>query len=249
MGEAKMASFDFEEIPEKDRAFVLKQTEEIRDLFKAASLNIIDIGKSLVEVKDRLNHGQFGAWLDTQFGCSHRSAQRFMEVAKTFKYDNLADLQTIDKSALYVISNPQNPPKAVRKLLSAARNGEHVTHAVATRVIADSKPSQTPRQIPPPEPSKAADKAPDAPPFEEFNAKLDSACVLLRQASRILHDALEVEDGSVKCKWGKHLTVQATSGACNAIVRAIQQNKPAKLDDRTENGFLPQRVVDERAKR
>jgi hypothetical protein len=37
---------------------------------------MIQAGADLIRAKELLGHGRFGAWLDAEFGMSHRTAQQ-----------------------------------------------------------------------------------------------------------------------------------------------------------------------------
>jgi excisionase family DNA binding protein len=61
---------------------------------------VVKIGQELLAVKDALEHGHFGSWLQGVFGWSERTAQNFMSVAKRFKSAIIAGLP-IQPSAAY----------------------------------------------------------------------------------------------------------------------------------------------------
>lgn len=92
--------FDYTFLTSEVQTFVRCKTCEIKSLMRLNAQNIIDIGEKLIEVKEQLGHGNFRAWLRTEFACSARTAARFMKVATQFKGANLAHL-SITASALY----------------------------------------------------------------------------------------------------------------------------------------------------
>lgn len=61
-----------------------KTTAEILMLKEQTAQNIIEIGKRLIEVKENLQHGEFGEWLNNKVEFSHFTANRFMKVASSF---------------------------------------------------------------------------------------------------------------------------------------------------------------------
>lgn len=62
--------------------FDLEQsTQKILQLKSRAGENIIEIGKELIKVKLKLQHGQFLKWLEQEVEFSKSNAYRFMEVA------------------------------------------------------------------------------------------------------------------------------------------------------------------------
>lgn len=61
-----------------------EKTAKIKILTTQTSENIIEIGKTLIEVKDNLPYGEFQNWLENEVNYSKRTAYNFMKVAKEF---------------------------------------------------------------------------------------------------------------------------------------------------------------------
>lgn len=163
--------FDYSVLSSESRIVVMQKTSEIKTLMRRAAQDIIDIGAKLIEVKDQLQHGEFGNWLKSEFNWDARQAQRMMNVADAFKNDNLSDLK-IGASALYLLAAPSTPDEARQEAIQKAEAGEVVTHAVAKAIVAQHKPAEPPRQPPP---------VPAAPPARVF-APVPSTPVRYSQA-------------------------------------------------------------------
>ena len=62
-----------------------REIDDARDRIKSRMAktvqNIIEIGRDLVDVKEKLNHGDFQHWVRSELGISTRMAQIFMNVA------------------------------------------------------------------------------------------------------------------------------------------------------------------------
>ena len=66
---------------------------EIKILSQQTAANIIEIGKRLNAAKVQVEHGEWGAWLESNFEFTERTAQRFMKAANEFsKTTALSDL-------------------------------------------------------------------------------------------------------------------------------------------------------------
>jgi len=76
--------FDYDLVPVDRRGFVLQKTAEIQWLLKRTSDDIVKIGQFLVEVKDRLPHGMFGRWIESEFEMSPSNARNYMSIAHRF---------------------------------------------------------------------------------------------------------------------------------------------------------------------
>lgn len=79
-----MNAFDYASLDPETRIVVQQRTGEIKSLVRRSVADVIDIGGKLAEVKARLQHGQFGDWLEGEFGWSHDTAGRFLNVAAQF---------------------------------------------------------------------------------------------------------------------------------------------------------------------
>ncbi len=120
------------------RIVVQQRTSEIKTLMRRTAQDIVDIGQKLIEVKSRLEHGLFYAWLRAEFEWSESAAVKFMQVAERFKSVNFTDLQ-VAPSALYLLAAPSTPASAYEEALKRAEQGEHITHRVAQEMVAAHK--------------------------------------------------------------------------------------------------------------
>lgn len=76
--------FDYEALDSDTRAFVQEKAHAIHARLKRTAEDIIAIGLDLIEVKERLQHGQFLPWIDAEFAMSERTARDFMNIARRF---------------------------------------------------------------------------------------------------------------------------------------------------------------------
>lgn len=61
-----------------------EKTAKVKLLTAQTAENIIEIGKTLIEVKENLPYGKFEKWLETDINYSKRTAYNFIKVAKEF---------------------------------------------------------------------------------------------------------------------------------------------------------------------
>ncbi len=118
----------YEPIPPEDAAFIAAASERIRLRLKRSSEDIIEIGKDLAEVKKRLNHGQFGFWLENEFEMTDRTARNFIRVAKRFG-DKSEIISDFKPTILCELAAPSTPDAVVEKAVEAAKSGGGVTVA------------------------------------------------------------------------------------------------------------------------
>src|SRR5947207_10490678 len=98
MSDLVQTTFDYGLLDEETRVFVKVKAQAIHARLKRTAEDIIEIGKDLIAVQDKLRgdneghgyrgenqgNGEFLKWLKTEFEMSHMSAYRFMSVAEKF---------------------------------------------------------------------------------------------------------------------------------------------------------------------
>lgn len=128
-----MQLFDYRQLDPTTDQIVREHTAQIRLLVKRTAEDIITIGQRLIEVKFLLGHGRFLAWLATEFHWSERTARNFMNVARSFKSESVADLFT--PKTLYLLASPSTPDTARAEVIARAHNGETVTYHDAQAIV------------------------------------------------------------------------------------------------------------------
>lgn len=101
--------------------------------------DMVEIGKDLIAIKDRLGHGNFMAWCKAEFGWNERTARRYMRVCDVFKTDNLSVLD-VAPSAAIALSSPSVPDEVLAEAIERAESGEEITNAIAKEIIASHRP-------------------------------------------------------------------------------------------------------------
>ncbi len=135
-------TFDYSAFDNETSLFLQEQATKIKKLTKRIAQDIIDVGRYLIQAKEKLEHGQFYSWLDVEFTMSYTSAARFMKVAKKFKSDSLTDLDILP-SALYQLATDNTPETAVSEAFIRAKRGEVITEKLAKEIKNKHKKSKT----------------------------------------------------------------------------------------------------------
>jgi phage N-6-adenine-methyltransferase len=126
------------------RIVVRQRAGEIKALMQRTAQELVEIGQKLVEVKARLGHGLFGAWLQAEFEWSERTAQRYMSVAQAFKSDP-AELRAVsvlanaEAKALYLLAAPSTPESVREEAVRRAETGERLTYSAARGIVKEHK--------------------------------------------------------------------------------------------------------------
>jgi Protein of unknown function (DUF3102) len=85
---ATPVSFDYAALDRDTASFLQQQTGEIRALMRRTAQDIFEIGQKLIDIKEKLGHGNFLAWLSAEFDWNERTARNFMSVVYE-NFDNL----------------------------------------------------------------------------------------------------------------------------------------------------------------
>jgi hypothetical protein len=128
-----------------DNPVLAEHAAEIRRLGKQTVENIVEIGRRLVECRDRhLDHGQWLPWLEREFQWSRQTADNFIHVyearSKLPKFGNL----NLPVSGLYLLAAPSTPEAAKTEIIERAEAGESIPVAEVKRVVESHKGRQQP---------------------------------------------------------------------------------------------------------
>ena len=135
--EIEQTTFDYTTLDIEDREFVKSKELSIK---ARTSQTIWENGRDLLEVKDRLEHGQFMEWCEVNFPWGRSTIQNMMGVAdKLPKFGNL----DISKSVLYLLAAPSTPEPARQEAIERAEQGETLTHKQAQELIEAHKAIET----------------------------------------------------------------------------------------------------------
>jgi hypothetical protein len=97
----------------------------------------VEIGQKLIEVKERLGHGMFGAWISAEFEWGWTTASKLMQVAN--KFSHCENLDNFAPSALYILSVSSTPEVARTEALERATAGEQITYSTARDIVQEYK--------------------------------------------------------------------------------------------------------------
>lgn len=141
----QQAAFDYAQIDEAVRDEVQAAARSIHQLERGVMTGLIAIGKRLIEVKDMLDHGQFTAWVEGEFGMQSRMAQNMMNVAREYGDAQKRNIISFfNPTVAYLLSAPSTPDEARTEVEQAAARGEKVTVEFAREAIRRAKPEPEP---------------------------------------------------------------------------------------------------------
>ncbi len=149
--------YDYTQIADPNlRTLAQRAAEEIKPRLRRATEDILTIGNRLAVVREYLPHGQWMAWIETEFAMDYRTAHNFTLVAERFggKSANFANLKP---SALYALAAPSTPDDAIVEVEARIANGHTPTVAQTKTIIAEVRAGLVPA---PAEPQASASAPP-----------------------------------------------------------------------------------------
>jgi Protein of unknown function (DUF3102) len=145
----------------------------IKALEKKTIQNVVEIGKLLHQASEKCEHGEYAAWLKSEFEWSDQTALNYRYVFKLTQKPNNLDFAKLDISisAVYFVAGillreDQCPEdRAAAKAVIAAAKKDRVTYPIATIIfnkhLADHRPAEEPDDLPDEEPDDLPDEEPD----------------------------------------------------------------------------------------
>lgn len=118
--------FDYSALAPDLQVAVKTATERIKLRMKRTAEDIIEIGKDLIAIKEKLPHGQFLPWIASEFEMSEPTAKNFMAVARRFG-DKTLIISDFNPTVLYQLAAPSTPDEVVEQVIEKAASGETVT--------------------------------------------------------------------------------------------------------------------------
>lgn len=109
-----------------DDNFIRDAAFRIRLRLERTQADIIEIGRDLIAVKERLGHGEFGPWIKTEFGMSADMASRFMNVARNMA-DQIPHGAEFAPSVLYELAAPSTSQEVRDVVEAKVAAGEKIT--------------------------------------------------------------------------------------------------------------------------
>jgi len=131
MSDITQTSFNYAELSTETELELRLSAERIRTRMKRTAEDIVEIGHELIDAKARLNktneeiqnkgYGQFGSWLQSEFGMTDRTARNFMQVAE--KFPKISEkFSEMSPSILYMLASPT---ESVREtVIAQVQSGE-----------------------------------------------------------------------------------------------------------------------------
>ncbi len=112
--------------------------EHIGSLQQRLITDIIEIGRTLLRVKETVGHGHFLPWLRGEFDWTERTAQNFMSAAERFG-PNPKCVSHLPLATVYRLAAPGTPDDLREKIIARLEGGEAVKPDEIASQITDAR--------------------------------------------------------------------------------------------------------------
>ena len=209
--------FTCSDLPAPVSAEVEAATMRIKDRLTRQVEDIIETGRDLLEVKSKLQHGQFEPWLSQEFGMTDRTARRFMQAA-TWAEGKSDTVSVLTPTTVYLLSAKSTPDVVHEQIVERIEKGMPAEPEMVRHLIKEAKSIE--RQA---ENRKGRRKARAAREHretrwererrkreEEHQRKQAAAMVIARQVAGILFNKLNEDEINKVCAALENLDVIKT---------------------------------------
>lgn len=124
-----------------DDEYLAQAEGRIRGYGKLVVSGLVEIGRELVAVKERVGHGRYEAFVRDRLRWSTQSAWNYTNVFERLKSLTVGDLDglTIDASSLYLIAAPSTPSQVRDQVLDQAAKPEGISRQEVEKLIGDAR--------------------------------------------------------------------------------------------------------------
>lgn len=132
------ANFNYTELPAeivKDAQF---RAEQIRQLSRTTIDCILLVGRHLIEVKKKLQHGQFSDWVESECGFTLRTAENYIRAA-AFAEGKNETVALLPPATVYKLAAKSTPPELAQAVIERLEGGATVTQSEIDRALGEAR--------------------------------------------------------------------------------------------------------------
>lgn len=103
------------QVAKTDEEFLREAADRLRARMNRTAQDIVEIGRELIAVRERIDEGRFAAWIEAEFKMSRATAYRFIHVAENMgaHASCLSPETRFGFGVLYELASPSTPKKFV----------------------------------------------------------------------------------------------------------------------------------------
>jgi hypothetical protein len=135
--------FSYDGLPADYADSLRKQAMTIRNRMKSATTTmiqaIVETGRDLRAVKQRLEHGNFCKWVEIECGFTIRTAQNYMKVACAFAEAKCETISYLPLSTVYGLAAKTTPRELVSEVIKCGAAGQPISDCEVRERLAEAK--------------------------------------------------------------------------------------------------------------
>ena len=175
--------YDYGQIDPDVRDQVILEVQAIKLGARTMRDAIVNIGQRLISLKSLVEHGQFEDICSQEFGLHERTAQHWMNVARTMTPEQVRLFG--DNNALYLLAAPSTAPETRQQVIEAAQTtGQPISRQQAKAAREQQRQPKTP-------PAATLSAAPPPAPPEPDTVDGTATIISDHEQERELIQALE----------------------------------------------------------
>jgi hypothetical protein len=144
---ASVPAFDYAAMAPELANKLKKQAARIKKQMKATTAAIIEIGRDLIAVKQHLEHGQFGSWVESECGFTTRTARNYMRAAE-FAEGKSETISDLSPTCLYLLATKSTPTEIAIEVIARVESGEIVSDDAVIAMLVEHKSHSEPPEEP-----------------------------------------------------------------------------------------------------
>jgi hypothetical protein len=107
----------------------------IKERYHGFKNGLLEVGRDLLMIKEKLGHGNFGNWIKAEFTMTDRSAQNLMNAAR-FANANSEIVSVMPLKAIYMLAAPSTPDAVRKEIVGKLEKGERPAMSEIKKQIA-----------------------------------------------------------------------------------------------------------------
>ena len=130
--------FTYADLPAPVAAELQAVTSRIKDRLIRQVTDILETGRDLLDVKSKLQHGQFESWLNLSFNMTVRTAQKYMRAAE-WMADKSELGSVLTPTSVYLLSAKSTPEGVHEKVVERLGKGLPAEPEYVRMVVQEAK--------------------------------------------------------------------------------------------------------------
>ena len=133
-----VAPFAYSALPAAVAEDLRRGAASIRTRITKTTADIIETGRELADAKERLDHGQFAAWVQSEVGIAVRTAQAYMAAARLADAKG-ATVALLPPTTVHRLAQKSAPVNVVETVVSQAEAGKIVPDTAVVEMLTAAK--------------------------------------------------------------------------------------------------------------